>query len=148
MEKNLHLKEDDTVEKFHVNLAYLEKLGYNEIKSDVDKLKKLLYFLICDDKKLDVIYKGDLFMEKVVKEAREIAGFDKVKLYFTEDEVLKYDNEIRYNDGFKKGLEQGILQNKQEMVISLYKNGVTLDIIAKSANLSIDEVKDIIKKNK
>ena len=42
--------------------------------------------------------------------------------------------------------KQGIEQNKKEMVLNLYHNGVSLDIIAKSANLTIDEVKAIIEK--
>ena len=33
------------------------------------------------------------------------------------------------------------------MVKSLYQNGVSIDLIAKSSNLSIDEVKKIIGKN-
>lgn len=151
MEKNLHLIEDEVLEKYHVNLAYLEKLGYNGIKEDVDELKRLLYFLICDDKELDKIYQGDEFMKKVVKEAREIAGLENLKLYFTEEEVLKYDNEIRYNEGYKEGhdegIQEGILQTKKEMVINFYNNKVPIEVMAKSANLSRDEVEAIINNN-
>ncbi len=146
MEKKLLIPEDTTIEKFHVNLVYLAKLGYNKIVEE-DKLAKLLFFLICDDKKLNEIYKGDEFMEKVVKEAKEIAGLENIKLYFTEDEILKYDGEIEYNRGLKDGRQAGIKENQREMIISLHNNGVPVDIRSKSAKLTIEETKKIINEN-
>lgn len=146
MEKNLHLIEDEVLEKYHVNLAYLEKLGYNGIKENVDKLKRLVYFLICEDDELDKVYQGDEFMKKVIKEAREIAGLENLKLYFTEEEVLKYDNEIRYNEGYQTGHDEGIQQTKKEMVINMYKKNFDIETISQIANLSIDETEEIIDK--
>ena len=152
MEKNLHLIEDEILEKYHVNLAYLEKRGYNGIKEDVDKLKRLVYFLICDDDELDKIYQGDEFMKRVIKEAREIAGLENLKLYFTEEEVLKYDNEIRYNEGIKVGKELGIVEGKElgirekakEIVINLVKLNMPIDFITTATGLSQKEVSKII----
>ena len=104
------------------------------------KLSKLLYFLVCDKERLEEVYKGDEFMEKVVKEAKEIAGIDNLNLYFSEDEVQRLDRE----ESYEKGFNAGIAQNRQEMVINLYNNNVPIEIISKSANLSIDEVNEII----
>ena len=140
MEKNLHLVEVDWIEKYHVNLEYLRKLGYNSIINEKEKLSKLLYFLVCDKERLEEVYKGDEFMEKVVKEAKEIAGIDNLNLYFSEDEVQRLDRE----ESYEKGFNAGIAQNRQEMVINLYNNNVPIEIISKSANLSIDEVNEII----
>ena len=112
------------------------------------KLSKLLYFLVCDKERLEEVYKGDEFMEKVVKEAKEIAGIDNLNLYFSEDEVQRLDREESYEKGFNAGKEEGfnagIAQKEQEMVINLYNNNVPIEIISKSANLSIDEVNEII----
>ena len=154
MEKNLKTIEDETIEKYHVNLVYLEKLGYNKIIQEKDRLIKLLYFLICDSDKLDDIYRGDIFMEKVVKEAKEIAGLEDIKLYFTEDEILKYDKEIEYNrglekglkEGHEKGIQEGIEQNKQEMVINMFNDKLPVETIMKYANLTKEEVEKIINK--
>lgn len=43
-----------------------------------------------------------------------------------------------------EGREEGIEQNKKEMVRNLSQNGVSLEIIAASANISIEEVEKII----
>ena len=46
-----------------------------------------------------------------------------------------------------KGIEKGIEQNRAEMIINLYNNNVSLDIISTSSGLSIEEVKRIINSN-
>ena len=143
MEKNLHLIEVDWIEKYHVNLEYLRKLGYNIIINEEEKLSKLLYFLVCEKDMLEEVYKGDEFMEKVVKEAREIAGLDNLNLYFSEEEVQKMDME----ESYEKGLNDGIVQTKQEMVINMYNDKLSVDVIAKYANLTTREVNEIIRNN-
>ena len=151
MEKNLHLIEVDWIEKYHVNLEYLRKLGYNIIINEEEKLSKLLYFLVCEKDMLEEVYKGDEFMEKVVKEAREIAGLDNLNLYFSEEEVQKMDMEESYEKGFNAGKEEGfnagIVQTRQEMIINFYNNNVPIEIIAKSSNLSLEEINKIIQNN-
>ena len=51
-------------------------------------------------------------------------------------------NEVR-EDSFNAGIEQG----KKEMVLNLYKENIPLEVIAKCANLTIEEVKKIIDDN-
>ena len=143
MEKNLHLIEVDWIEKYHVNLEYLRKLGYNIIINEEEKLSKLLYFLVCEKDMLEEVYKGDEFMEKVVKEAREIAGLDNLNLYFSEEEVQKMDME----ESYEKGLNDGIVQKEREMVINMYNDKLSIDVIAKYANLTTREVNEIIRNN-
>lgn len=43
-----------------------------------------------------------------------------------------------------EGLEQGIEQNKKEMILSMFKDNVPLDKISKYANISVEEVEKII----
>ena len=166
MEKNLHIEETNSItkepfiEKFHVNLAYLYNLGYNKIIEGNDSLSKLLYFLICDNEELDKLYDGDKFMKKVVKEAKEIAGLSNLNLYISEEDVRRLDGELKYEKGFKdgkeegiqeglqKGIQEGILQSKQDMVINFYNNNVSVDIIAKSTNLTPSQVNEIIQNEK
>ena len=143
MEKNLHLIEVDWIEKYHVNLEYLRKLGYNIIINEEEKLSKLLYFLVCEKDMLEEVYKGDEFMEKVVKEAREIAGLDNLNLYFSEEEVQKMDME----ESYEKGLNDGIVQTKQEMVINMFNKNISTELIAECANLTTREVNEIIGNN-
>ena len=59
-------------------------------------------------------------------------------------------NEVRAkssNEGSAQGITQGIAQNCKEMVLNMHKDNLSLDLIAKYANLTIEEVKEIIDNN-
>ena len=115
MEQNLHLIEDNFIHKYHINLAKLKKISYNKITKRDNKLGWLLYFLICDKRELlKDIYKGDKFMEEVVKEASEIAGDFDMDLYIPEEEVQRRDIEEAVNRGYQEGIEKGLEQGIQE----------------------------------
>ena len=51
-------------------------------------------------------------------------------------------------EGIIEGEAIGIAKNRCEMVVNLYSNDVSLDIISKSANLSLEEVQEIINSSK
>ena len=53
-------------------------------------------------------------------------------------------SELDYTTAIKSAKEEGIIQNKKEVIFNLYQMGLSLDIIAKAVNLSIDEVKEIL----
>ena len=96
-----------------------------------------LYFLICDnDKLLNTIYKGDLFMENIIKNAREIAGKDKLTLFLSEDEIIKKDEEFIRNESYE--------QIKISVIHNLVAKKMSLKDISEVVNLPIDEVKRII----
>ena len=46
--------------------------------------------------------------------------------------------------GIKQGVQTGIEQEKVEIVLNMNKNNISLDLISKCANLSIEEVEKII----
>ena len=50
--------------------------------------------------------------------------------------------------GEKIGKSIGEEKTRREMVMNMYKNNVSLDLIAKCSNLTMDEVKKIIDLNK
>ena len=87
-------------------------------------------------------------MEKVVKEARTIAGFEDVPLYFeSEEEIKRLDIEEAIENGRKQGIEEGIEENKKETIMNMLKDNVDLSIISKYTNTSIDQIKKIIENN-
>ena len=161
MEQNLHLIEDNFIHKYHINLAKLKKISYNKIKEADNKLGWLLYFLICDKRELlKDIYKGDKFMEDVVKEAREIAGDFDMDLYIPEEEVQRRDIEEAVNRGYQEGIEkgmeqgleqgleqgiqQGMLQKQTEMIVNMYNKNIDIKTISEISNISIEDIKNII----
>ena len=66
-----------------------------------------------------------------------------------EDNLRKRESYILGKDegkeeGIEQGIKQGIEQNRTEMIINFYNNGVPIDIISKSSGKSLEEVKKII----
>ena len=49
--------------------------------------------------------------------------------------------------GKAEGIAEGEAKTKIENSINLYKNGVSLDIISKSLNMVIEELKNILRQN-
>ena len=141
MEEKYHIKENEDITKIHINLAYLQKIDYNNIVISGNKLMKDLYFMSCsDNEKLDKVYGGDSLMEEIINEAKKIAGTVELDLYATDEELREMDQEEYY----QKGIQKGIIDTKQEMVINMYNDKVSLESIAKYANLSLKEIEDII----
>ena len=81
-----------------------------------------------------------------------MAGYRKVEDLSTDPEFIGYydyeqahqdDLEMAEYTGLKKGIEQGIQQNKKEMVINMINEGLELEVISKITKLSIEEIKKI-----
>lgn len=141
MDEKSHQRVSENFTMYHFNLAYLRKIDYNIIVSGTNKLMYDLYFLICDnDKLLNTIYKGDLFMESIIKNAREIAGKEKLTLFLSEDEIMKKDEEFIRNESYE--------QVKISVIHNLVAKKMSLKDISEVVNLPIDEVKRIINSSK
>ena len=138
MDKKHHVLVSNNIRFVHINLAYLRKIDYNVIIKEKNELMKDLYFLICEDnEKLDVIYEGDKLMSKVIKEAKQIAGIEKMRLYLTDEEMIKNDN--------KHHFEEGVARKEKDVIRNMLNDNVSLEIISKYVNLPLDKVKQIIK---
>lgn len=152
MDKKHHLEENDNIERFRINLDYLSKLSYNNIRND--GLAYLLYPFVCGYDKLDIIYddlyKDDEFMRKVIDEAKRITKDNTMKLYFplTAEEVRKMDEEYFIKQGIEEGIEKGTLNTKYDIVMNMYNDNMPIKTIAKYLNLSTNEVEKIIKEKK
>ena len=156
MEEKHKIPYNDLIQIVHVNLDYLRKIKYNELIKEENKLMRDLYFMMCDDKmELKSVYERDDLMKKIVKEATQIAGYEKMDLYISDEEMRRQDEEFAFEQGLEQGLVQGLerginegkFQEKREMIVNFYKNGVSLGLISKSSGLSIEEVQNIISKS-
>ena len=47
----------------------------------------------------------------------------------------------------EKGKAEGIAENRIENALNLYKNGASLELISKSLNMDIEEIKNILIQN-
>ncbi len=82
--------------------------------------------------------------EQPLLEARDGAN----KFNRTKEELEIYDYwSMREQDG-RGATELAVEEAVEKVVIGLHKNGIDIEIIASSSGLSVEEVEEIIKKNK
>ena len=140
MDKKHHVVVSDSMRFVHINLAYLRKIDYNVVIRESNKLMKDLYFLICQDiDKLDVIYKGDGLMGEIIKEAKQIAGIEKMHLYLTDEEMQENDRKYYF--------ETGVAESQKKVIINMISKKYSLETISDCVNLPLDKVKQIIKES-
>ena len=82
-------------------------------------------------------------MKEIVDEAKQIAGIEKMNLYFTDEELLKQDQEHYYELGMAEGIEK----NRREVVLNMLKKKFSREDIADCTNLSLEEIKQIESNN-
>ena len=58
----------------------------------------------------------------------------------------KMDIAVKQEEAFEDGMEKGMQQKTIEAVAGLYQNGVSIEVIAKSLNMTIEDVQKIINK--
>ena len=51
------------------------------------------------------------------------------------------------SEGLAKGLAEGKKQSVEEIVISSYENKLSLELISNITKLTVDEIKEVLKKN-
>ena len=92
---------------------------------------------------------AEMEIQDIIEEVSETMNKDedlKIRYYDIKEERKRiYDSIIEEEK--EESFQEGVLHKQKEMIINFYKNKVPIDVIAKSANLSVDEVKKIIKIN-
>ena len=110
----------DNEEKFH------EIISMVEMKPEIKELMEGLVKQMSHDEELVTGYKTwkneeERIQSSIIKEERR--------------------------NSFSEGIVQGKAQTKKEMVLNMHNKNISLDIIAECANLTIEEVKEIIDNN-
>lgn len=160
-----YLKDDDgtvltdAIIIINIYIPNLLKKCYNLGIEGLDEMKKFIYALIVENnEKLDSLIKEMEIVKEYVSDASSITNNDD-DLKFNYDRELAAREELQYvfeEEGFEKGLErglkqgieQGIEQEKTAMIKSLFKNNVSIDIIAQSTDMSIEKIKQILEVDK
>ena len=132
MEETLHIKRDNMISIIDINMDFLKKKNYTEIKKG-NSLEKLLYILICEDKnELNKLYIGDGVMEKVREKLESL----------TDD----FDNDLYYNlEEFQKeeNYELGMKTKSIEIAKNLLRKNLSDKDIIEVTNITIEELKEI-----
>ena len=133
----------------NVNLSKIQKICYNDVKEE-ELVWKL--FTLKNKKELNEYVKKEKMLNNYQKKLERLS---KSKEYCRmlwderiEESLRNHDAyENGKDEGFYNGVKQGIEQKQNEMIINLYQNGVSLELISKSSGLSIKEIEKIIENN-
>lgn len=139
IEKKHHIVRDNMLRVIDINLDFLSNIDYNEIKKgNKYNLEKLLYFFVCNDKKmLDNIYNGNGLMRDISKIFNiDIEDLDK-QLYYDYDEYMK---EVSY----EQGEIDATLKRNKEIIKNMLNNNLDKDLMLKITNLKEEELNKII----
>ena len=128
---------------------YVPKLREKRYNKGIEGLKeeeRYLLALIEEDEELaKELGKGDPIMEEYVKEAREVSGsrsfgesYDKEIANQRQARMDGYEEGII--DGEKKGKQEGISIEKKNIALSMIKDKVDVDMVAKYTGLSKEEI--------
>ena len=130
----------DTLKSYDIFMDNFEKFCY-----DNNEVEKYRYILMLNktEEELASFYPED----EIIKEYGEalMKYSEKGFIYpYTHDEEQKMIHNTEKKLAYDEGVEQGIEQNKIEMIKNFYKIGTPIEDIAKASNLSIDKVKEIV----
>ncbi|MBQ8471935.1 MAG: PD-(D/E)XK nuclease family transposase [Bacilli bacterium] len=153
----------------HLNIKKMAELWYNNEYKKYKEISPILFelsalILETDKKKFEHLVES-IKMDKNIKEQLERIVMDLnvddelVTKYYNLEEERKKMNEAVMKDAVKRISEemkvkieqeaklQGLEQKEQEVVLNMYKENFSLDVISKITNLSLDEINKIIDNN-
>ena len=140
---NFYLKNRQIILKY---LAYYKKIYYN---FDIKLSKSELWLVVILSETFTELYdlldellsdsKREKFIRKVIEMSKDtfiLHEWEKEKM----DELTKLAYE---EEGLKQGFVAGLQKRSQEIAKNMLKENITLDVISKCTNLSLDELKKI-----
>ena len=147
MEKKHHIERKDTYfEIYDINLDFLSKMNYNQIKNLSDKdLKWLLYIFVCQDKKLNkILYSENKMMKKVRYKMDDfMKEFDQILVYdyrkFKEAE-LKEMREERMKKATEKGEKKKSIEIAKRLLSLKFMD---VEQISEITSLTIKELEKL-----
>ena len=147
MDPERQIVETEKYEKYHVNLDLIYKLYYNEHKELSNEGKKLLLLTVDNKKTLENIVKGDRVMEKAKNKLVDLSE-DSELIGMYDKEIV--DRKVRNTmiksaqmEGKKLGMEEGINEGINRVVINMLKENIAIDLIQKYSGLETDVIEEL-----
>ena len=149
-----HIKEDydddiysNNLVLYTLNVVNCKELYYNYDNKKIPKYIKWGALIYCDDiSNIPIITKGIMTYEERNIIMDKLNKLQNDKQIMTELEALEWEEWERntiYSDGIKKGIEQGINQNTIEIIKSMLKKELDINLISEITNESIEEINKI-----
>lgn len=138
------------VKFININLSKYQKICYNDVKE-----KEVVWKLFTINKKdeLDSLVNNEKMLKNYRNKLDRLSK-DKEYCQMVWDERIEQTlrNHDAYangkNEGERIGIDIGVEQTRNEMIINMYNKKIPIETILEIANLSIDEVKEIISSSK
>ncbi|MBQ8473081.1 MAG: hypothetical protein IJ501_06225 [Bacilli bacterium] len=126
----------------NVNLDYYKNVCYDKV-NQLDKFYKLLTIDNKDD--LDKVIKKEKILKNYSNKLIDLSSNEK---YVEDimDEIIEENvaKQTAYLLGEQSGIEKGIKEKQNEVVLNMHKNNLSTQMIANCTNLTISEVEEII----
>ena len=134
MEESLYIKRNDLFTIIDINLEYLRRLSYTDIKKEeTNSLEQLLYIFICSDKeKREELYSKNELMDKVNEKLESLTN-EYGTIYYDKEE---YHKELVYELGTKDGIKK----EKMEIAKKMLKENMDIKLIIKVTGLTKEEI--------
>ena len=141
MESKTYIERNNYLEIYDINLDYLRKVDYNNIKKD--SLEYYLYYMVVKDiKKIKFMYEGDEMMEQVLGKVTSMMGaIDELLLY----DRKKVESSSYYQDGMQAGVHEGKQLEKYTIAKNLLNDNIDVKKVMKYTGLSKQEIKELQK---
>lgn len=128
------------IESYEFILPNFHKMNYNEC----NEIEKFLWLFSCKSIDEMKIVKLNNNTKEIVCELERLNMDDNAKFEYDHEIAHKKMMNTAVDDAMQEGIQVGIEQERVKIIKSLYYNGISLELISKSVNLSIEEVKTIL----
>ena len=142
MDTKYHIISNKMLKIVDVNVAYLKKVEYTEIKKlKRNSLEKAIYFMLTNDRNLlDELYEGDNVMKKVLGQIEEYdKDLDSYLIYDKE----QFDKDVARENARIAGREEGVIQEKIEIAKEMLKKDLSIDLICEITKLTKKDLESI-----
>ena len=137
---------DYLIKIININLDFYHQLCYHNVKES-DKLWKL--FTIENEEDLDSLVKEEELLLSHQKKLLYLSDSEEYKKMIMNEDIernamIEQNYGYLYTTGIEQGIEQGSLNTKKEIVLEMFNDNVSIDLISKYTGLSKKEIEEIV----
>lgn len=126
---------DGIINLFHINLAYLDNLEYNE--DELETLERVcLLFKVRTRENMDALIRGDENLMEIKKIYEDIANDKEFVEEYTKDELER----LAFAE---KSVNESLLERNIEIAKSMLSDGMDIRVVSKHTGLSISELENL-----
>ena len=125
---------------------FQEMVDVVPIKDDIkEKIERIVTDMNFDDELIEKYYDLDLEREKMLK-----ATYEEIyeELYKKSYEKLKKETEEKARQQVQNQVQKEVQKEKEKTILTMFNNGLTIDLIANYTATNKKEIEKIIKENK